>query len=234
MRRYQVYLEIDESGYCAAHVPELLGLYVFSDSKRRTLEMLPSMIKEYRLWLKRHGEAVRLGRVEFEIAEEKLGTCPRISGNQAALFSFDLIPPTKKEIRRWLRRAKWNRQEMLKAVSTLPDGILDRKEEGKRSIGEVLDHVANCDWWYVTRLGIKLPEDSPRDILAKLRWAREIATAALVSLAKESMTQIVVPTKYCGATRGEQWTARKVFRRLLEHEREHIENIKQIIAGYHQ
>jgi len=232
--KYQVYLEIDPDGYCAAHIPELLGLYVFSQSQKQTLRQLPGKIKEYQQWLKRHGEKVAAGKIEIEIREIKYGTCPRISGNRAAIFEFDLLPPTNKEIKTWLKRAAWNRQELKEIVAKLPDDVLDRKEKGKRSIRGVLHHVANCDWWYVSRLNIELDENGPKETFARLDWARKVATHALLNLSEKGKTQIIIPTKYCGSTRGEKWTARKVFRRLLEHEHEHIENIRETLSRFSQ
>jgi predicted RNase H-like HicB family nuclease len=232
MPKYQVYLEIDKDGYCAAHIPELLGFYTFSESPEKTLEKLTIEIKKHLNWLKKIGEKTKSGKIEYEIKEIQLGTCPRISGNKAALFTFDFFPPTNQEIKIWLKRAEGNRKELKEIVYKLPKEVLDWKEKNKRSIREVLNHIANCDWWYVSRLNKKLPENSPKEIFARLDWARKIAVNALLNLTEKEKSGIFVPTRYCGTTKGENWTARKVFRRFLEHEREHIENIKGILKRY--
>jgi hypothetical protein len=232
MPKYQICLEIDEDGFCAAHVPELLGLYICSESIGKTIRLLADKTRQYRLWLRRHGEYVKSGEVEFDVREIKFGTCPRLSGNKAALFSFDLDGPTNEEIKIWLRRARWNRQELMNLVRELNPATLDHKLKGKRSIREILHHIANCDWWYVSRLNVKLPENGPDDTFARLDWARGIAVKTLRNLTHYQKSSIFIPTKYSGTTRGEKWTERKVFRRMLEHEREHIENIQNILTKY--
>jgi len=230
MPQYNIYLEIDDDSFCAAHISELMGFYVCSKSLQNTIDQIPDKVQAYRRWLRQHGEKLAPGRIDYDFKEIIMGVCPRLSGNKAALFSFDLDPPTTAEIRAWLKRAQWNRQDLRALIQKIPPSLLDRKIKGKRSIREILHHIADCDWWYVSRLNIKLPENGPDEVLARLDWARRLAVNALRHLSSEQKHKIFVPTKHCGSTRGEKWTARKVFRRILEHEREHIENIEQTLA----
>jgi uncharacterized damage-inducible protein DinB/predicted RNase H-like HicB family nuclease len=236
MSAYRAYLEIDDQGWCMAHVPELLGCFILEKTQKKALDKLPEKIREYITWLKKNGEKItKPNKVKIKICEIQMGTCPRISGNKAATFSFDLIPQTSEKIKQVLRRMSYNRKELLAKTKELPDEVLDWKPDKKiRSIRETLSHVANCDWWYLSRfkdwkelytVAEKFP---PEKIFVKLDTMRKLAIQLLKNLSLEDRYRINVPKKYA-RHKDEVWTAGKMLRRFLEHEREHIETIDKAL-----
>jgi uncharacterized damage-inducible protein DinB len=245
--KYKVYLEVDKKGYCMAHLRELPGCFVWDKTQKRTLKRVPGAVKDYLIWLKKNGEKhlSEFGsieeipeKMEFKVMETKKGTCPLISGNKAALFSYDLIPPSNDFIKKCLRWMRYNREELLSQVKKLSDEILDFKlQKGIRSIRETLNHIANAEWWYLSRmkdyrelepLPYKCP---PEKIFDKLKQARELAVKILKNLSLEDREKINIPKKYA-KYKDENWTWGKVFRRFLEHEREHIETIDRTLKLY--
>jgi len=239
MRKYQVYLEINNKGYYMAHVRELPGCFVWDKTETKTLKKLPEAIKDYLIWMKKNGEN-KLSvskKIEFEIVETQKGTCPVISGSKAALFSYDLIPPTNSFIKRCLKWMRYNRKELLDRVKKLSDEVLDWKpNKDKRSIRETLNHVANAEWWYLSRMKdyqelYTLPYEykcPPGKIYEKLKKTRELAIKILKNLSQIDRNKINIPKKYA-KYKNEKWTFGKVLRRFLEHEREHIETIDKTL-----
>jgi len=239
MSVYRVYLEIDDQGWCMAHVPEFLGCFILEKTQNKALDKLPEKIKEYVSWLKKNGEKIaKPKKIEMKICEIQMGTCPRISGNKAAIFSVDLIPPSDKKIKQVLRWMGYNRKELLTKTKRLSDEVLDWKPDRKtRSIRETLSHVANCDWWYLSRLKdwrklYTVPQEYPRrKIFEKLETMRKLAIQILKSLSPKDRYRINIPKKYA-RHKDEVWTAGKMLRRFLEHEREHIETIDRALSKY--
>jgi len=247
MDKYKVYLEVDKKGFCMVHIRELPGCFVWDKTKRKALKKLPQAIKDYLIWLKKNGEEnlSEFGsvgkipkKIEFEVVETKKGTCPVISGNKAALFSYDLIPPSNDFIRKCLRGMRYNRKELLDRVKKLTDEVLDFKPDKKiRSIRETLNHIANAEWWYLSRmkdyrkldpLPYKCP---PEKILDKLKKTRELAIKILKNLSLEDRERINIPKKFA-KYKDEKWTWGKCLRRFLEHEREHIGTIDKTLKLY--
>lgn len=222
-----------------AHVPELLGCFSLEKTRKKALNKLPQKIWEHISWLKKNGEKIaQPKKIEIEICEIQMGTCPRISGSKAAIFSFDLIPPSDKKLKQVLRRMGYNRKELLAKTKKLSNEVLDWKPNKKtRSIRETLSHVANCYWWYLSRLKdwkklYSVPEKYPPEkIFEKLDAMRTLAIQILRNLSLEDRYRINIPKKFA-RHKDEVWTAGKMLRRFLEHEREHIETIDKALLRY--
>jgi len=222
-----------------AHIVELPGCFVWDKTKSKALKKLPQAIKEYLIFLKKNGEVnLRVPKkIEFEVVETKKGSCPVISGNKAALFSYDLIQPSNDFIKKCLRWMRYNRKELLDRVKKLSDEVLDWRPNKKiRSIRETLNHIATAEWWYLSRLRdfkelypvIGYPQDK---IFEKLKKNREIALKILKNLSPKDRKRINIPKKYA-RYKDEKWTAKKILRRFLEHEREHIGTIDKSLKLY--
>ena len=103
---------------------------------------------------------------------------------------------------------------------------------------QVLRHIGNAEQWYVSRL--VPPDELPAewDDDENLHWyeflkmERETALACLRKLTDQQRSEVFFPKTW---TRNpdEPWTVRKVVRRFLEHEREHIEQIRDSLVEYH-
>jgi len=239
MDKYKVYLEIDRKGCCMAHVRELLGCFVWDKTQKKALEKVPEGVRSYLSFLKKNGEKnVKVTKkIEFEVVENRKGTCPVISGSKAALFSYDLLPPSQAFINQCILRMGYNRKELVKRVGKLSKEILDwRPDKKTRSIRETLNHIANCDIWYLSRLNnfkelCSVHEYPNAKIFEKLKENREIAVRVLRKLSPEDRNKINIPRKWTNY-KDEKWTAGKMLRRFLEHEREHIGTIDKTLSRY--
>ena len=211
-----------ESGYdvvwAFAHVPELLGCFSKEKKREMALERLPERIQSYLSWLKTRGESVSLsGEITVTITEEF--NCFMVGDYEVgACFEADRKPASRDEIQIAQMRMGWNREELLAKVAYLPTQVLDEKPAGSaRSLRQVLNHLAGAELWYIDRIKSNVPsfKSFPEDAFARLSSIRDFVITELLNLSEEELSKIVVRDN-------EEWTARKVLRRLLEHEREHL------------
>ena len=108
-------------------------------------------------------------------------------------------------------------------VKDLPEETIDWKvNEDAFSIREILCHLAEADLWYTDRL-----KRWPEAPLFRLAAARGVALERLRDLSEEKRASVTT-------FGGEEWTPRKVMRRMLEHEREHIHEIRELLAAKQQ
>jgi uncharacterized damage-inducible protein DinB len=129
-----------------------------------------------------------------------------------------IMPNEAEQLVQWL---EVSRDELLETVSKLPKGAVDWKPNpNMMSIGEILNHVADFDWWYVQRL-----HDWPTETFERLAATRALVTQSLRNLNDAERGRVT--THY-----GEEWTARKIARRALEHEREHLQQIRDLAERY--
>jgi predicted RNase H-like HicB family nuclease/uncharacterized damage-inducible protein DinB len=239
VRRYCVYLESDDSGRCMAHVLDLPGCFVRASGRDAALDMVPSAIRDYHAWLCRHGEPAPPGGEPFEIevAEEIGGTGPFDPGDAAALFSADREPVTSETMRDCFRLMACSRADLLALVRGLPDEVLDwQADPDSLSIRRLLRHVGNAEEWYVSR--VVSPEALPPEwqhdedlpIFEFLEMERRTALESLEWLTEAERSEVFHPTHWTERPE-EPWTARKVLRRFLEHEREHTAQARELLAG---
>jgi uncharacterized damage-inducible protein DinB len=141
-----------------------------------------------------------------------------------AFFRSDLLPLSAEEIQKALQIYDWQREELLAGVETLPKDLLSRQFEGQRwTIEGILEHIARVERWYFSRLGfeISLPDDCS-DPLQLLTLSAEGVRRSLPET--EGWDQVFEHQQ-------EKWSARKLTRRLLWHQRDHIDHIRELAQG---
>ena len=122
------------------------------------------------------------------------------------------------------------RVELLGITNDLPGEVLEwQPAPGEWSIEGVLRHVAAAERWYLTRIlnSSTLTHFKPlKSIWARLDAVRALALERLAELSEAELSAVVADKS------GELWSARKVFRRCLEHEREHTDHISKVLEQY--
>jgi len=111
---------------------------------------------------------------------------------------------------------------------------------GKWTIDETLRHIANAEEWYVSRLGLKAqreleafveglrPDEGRQTVLGRMNATRQGVYHALDSAHERGVPGVFRRRAYT-RHKEEEWTFRKVLRRFVEHEREHIGTIRKVI-----
>ena len=215
-----------------AFVPDCPGCWVFGRTKERALKKVRIAVNEWFKWLKKHGEKIPQlsDEVEIEIAGMlQVDYSPAEAGKPEPLFWSEVLPVKKDDIRRSIQLMEYSRRDLLNAVSNLTGKQLSFKPPNEpRTMRNCLKHIAIVEPWYITRLNIDLPENYPEDVFEFLDHARELVVNSLRNLPKEKMRGIFQPDKYKSPT-CDLWTARKVLRRLEDHERLHTKYIQRLL-----
>lgn len=149
---------------------------------------------------------------------------PALANKPEPLFWSEMRPVGQWEIERTLRLMRAARTDLLHLMQRVGARVYDyRPPFGPRSIGETLVHIANAEWWYVTRLEIDLPTRLPKDPIARLARARALVEDAILHLTRERRHGVCQPVRHTAASSrvASLWTARKVLRRFVDHERLH-------------
>ena len=240
MSRYPIYLEVTDS-LCMAHILDLPGCTLRAPSRTETLARLPAAILDHLAWLRRHGEPIPPADdpVEIEVAGESHGFGPFDPDDTAALFPPDRVPLTPAEMEAYFRLMAHARADLLSLVEPLPDDLLDRQPDPDSwAIRRILRHIGNAEEWYVSRLvpPDTLPPEWEHDdelpVFEFLAMERRTAIDRLRRLTAEELAVVVYPTCWTNHP-DEPWTARKSFRRAVEHEREHTGQIQEMLMWNH-
>jgi len=219
------------------HILALPGCCVRGKGREEVLYALPKAVREYHAWLHRHGEGLRKKdtEVSFDVVEEVVGTGPFDPGDAAALFSAERSPVTSDDIEDCLRLMSYSRSDLLHLVGSLPDEVLDWRERRTAfSLRILLRHVGNAEEFYISRLlePDRLPQEWTADdrlpILEFLNLERRGCTECLRTLDERQRSEVFRPVHFTYHPE-EEWTAAKVLRRFVEHEREHTMQAQEIL-----
>jgi predicted RNase H-like HicB family nuclease/uncharacterized damage-inducible protein DinB len=218
-----------------AFVPDCPGCWVFGRTKKRALHKVRIAVVEWFKWLKKHGGKIShlSNELEIEIAEMlQVDYNPVKAGKPEPLFWSEVLPVKREDIKRTIQMMDYSRKDLLDLVSNLTAKQLSFKPPNEpRTIRNCLKHIAIVEPWYITRLNINLPENYPKDVFEFLDHTRELVVNSLRNLAKEKMRGVFQPNKYKSPT-CDLWTARKVLRRLVDHERLHTQYIQKVLKMY--
>ena len=225
------------SGGVGAFVPVCPGCWVFGRTTDRALMKVKMAIAEWFDWLEKHGEHISPEMKDFEVdvAEMlRVSYNPVEAGKPEPLFWSEVLPVTKKDIERTLRLMKYSREDLLKLVSNFSDECLDwAPPDRPRTIRNCLRHIAYVEPWYITRLNVEMPTKYPRDVYKMLNYTRNIVVNFLKNMPRDKMRGVFQPEKDKSPTCN-LWTARKVLRRLVDHERLHTKYVQKMLQIYNK
>jgi len=215
------------------HVLTLPGCFVRGADRQTALAALPSEIEAFLGWLEQKGIHPQNTAREWELVEEQQGLAPFESGDDAALFQLDLLPPEDAELESYLRVSEAIREDLLALTVPLPLEERKAPRPGTRTIEEILWHVAHAEEWYISRLGI-IPELQAFDAFPGTLFEYLAAVRSLAQKRFRSLTPLERATLYrfpeYTSHPDEPWNLRKALRRMIEHEREHTANIRIILS----
>jgi predicted RNase H-like HicB family nuclease/uncharacterized damage-inducible protein DinB len=214
MTHYRVFLEmsaeaLEEGGYLA-HVPELIGCIARGKTKEQAIENIRDSIAAYLTLLRNRGISVPAPTETVELD---------ITQTESLTFEPDYEPLSDQELDDLWHIQTASRELLLETLSEMPSSDLNwRHEPQSWSVRNVLEHMARADLWYASRL--------EENALAELTWrlgaTRELVMNQLHNLPGNARGRV---TRH----EGEDWTPRKVARRMLEHEQEHLQQIREIL-----
>jgi predicted RNase H-like HicB family nuclease/uncharacterized damage-inducible protein DinB len=215
MTKYLVYIETKGDPVTAkgpvAHVPALPGASARGQTVAEAKEKIREALEAYLTLLHDVGEPVSKADDDLHLEFEEVDTT-------TFLTDYDALRPNEMEMLfRWLAIS---RQELMDLVKGLPAEAFDWKlDDDTVSIREILCRLAEADLWYTDRL-----KRWPEAPLFRLAAARGVALERLRALTEAERANVTV-------YEGDEWTPRKIMRRMLEHEREGIAQIRALLAA---
>ena len=194
--RYPAYLEVGPGGHALALVFALPGVSVRARTPEAALAALPAAIADELTRLRAAGRALPTDpaaeAIEIVETERIAVTSDVVDGATSALFRYELRPTRPEDVALALDRLALAREELLRAPE-----------------GPHLAELADAEWWLLSRLGNRAPANLPPATEPRARFdaVREQTIERLTHLLPGDHERHAV-------FGGEQWTTRKVLRRL--------------------
>jgi predicted RNase H-like HicB family nuclease len=226
---FRLALEDIEPNHWVAYALDLPGCFSSATNPETALAQAKEIISQHLFWLSSHDPVFSAFTtvVEVEIVEQFHSYESTLEPGYLvnAFFEDDRKPLSFWEVGTALRLMSWSRVDLLDLVHSPKDYQLSQQISGEKfySVMGVLQHIANAENWYFDRLGLGIDHESlPEEIFERLRAVRKNAKDQLVRLVGDSR----VESESC-----EAWSARKVVRRMLWHERDHTFHIRKMLMS---
>jgi len=233
--RLNVGLENGADGRPLAWALDYPGCFAYgAGGPEAVINMAPAFVA-FKSWVARHTSEswltdiqavdVRLAEVwEVYNIDSDYNATPDGEYEVNAWFRHDWKPLTRVDVRRGLQVLSFARADLLESVKDLPGEILDLTYPQERwSIRGVLGHIAKAEWWYLDRLEMagSARGSLPQEIFEQLAAVRSQLEKVLPDLEGVDLVRGV---------QGEIWSPRKLLRRAIWHELDHIEHIRKLLA----
>jgi hypothetical protein len=240
-RVYRCGIAIREDGVDAV-VFDLPGCQTQVANRDDAVAVLPVVIAEHLAWLDGHGQVTRDAfPFAVEVVEEV--DVPSLAGvaDGEFLFADDLRPVSRGEVEEALLRLAFARRDLLAVVRGLPDAVLDWRPPSaalrtdpwapeRRSIRDVLGHLAAADTYYAFNVGAAPPPLLSDAARADLFGQRDRAVQRYRSLSEADLAARFEKRQPWQTRGAEHWTVRKALRRAIGHERFHCREVEQRLA----
>jgi predicted RNase H-like HicB family nuclease len=205
----------------AAWVLDLLGCVSTGRSELAALEGVPEAIDAYLEHARELGAIAPNGDVD--VVERFEGRWEGDYEVNAFFRQADLAPATAPEVSFATALLDRTRAALLAAASEAGPG-----GEGDRDVDDVLRHVAKVEWWYGTRLD-EVPQHEPAG--ANVRDAHELLAEVRGALLRR-FARFPALGAIVRGHQEERWTARKILRRAIYHELDHVLELeRRVIVG---
>jgi predicted RNase H-like HicB family nuclease len=203
-----------EGSYWLAHVPILRGCIASGKTRDEAIANARRAFRAYRELLDARGVSIEhwkdLDPETFEVRELPADR----------VVPEDVGPLEEHELRDFLHQFEASRAALLSELRQIPPEEMERKPtETMWSVREALEHVMVSEAEFLSRLE-KWPSDPFNTMQAIHRMAFQRFT--IMEPADTALDHMVM---------GRRWTTRKVMRRILEHEYEHLLHIREIVAA---
>ena len=226
-------LEDNIEGQIMAWALDYPGCFAFGNDEPEALIQLPRALLQYELWIKDHTSHpwIDFTNIDVRVVErfttfhmgEDYKPAPAGEGYEVnAWFTDDWRPLSSDEIEQALLIFRWQRDELLAGLATLEPAVLTREHPDERwNILGIARHIANAELWYLSRMD--LTSLSRQDLPQELEERLSQTAAQIMKVFPDFVDQVKVIGKL-----GEFWSYRKLVRRILYHQRDHIEHIKAL------
>jgi len=230
MTLIQVGLENKVEGRTLAWALDFPGVFTYGSDDAEALMRMPREMLRFESWLNLRADEpwVELDGLDMHIDETfEVFPIPVDTDTYEvnAFFRSDLVPLTEEDVRKAVLIYNWQREELLAGVETLPKELLKHEFEDQRwTIEGILEHVARVEKWYFSLLGFEFHQPYESG-----------APFSLLALSAEETNHFLAELTGFDQVfehHQEKWSARKLVRRLLWHQRDHIDHIRDLAKRY--
>jgi predicted RNase H-like HicB family nuclease len=210
-----IYVQPDPvDGTFTAHVLELPGCNARGGSRDDAVSRVKQSFRDYLALLASRGMSVEhwkgLDVETFEVKDPEVRN----------VFPEDFRPMDEHELRDFLHQMEASRSALLAQVRGLSSEQLERRPTPSTwSVREALEHVMGTEVALLAKL-----EKWPGNEFAALQAVHRMAFQRFTVMDPED-------TAIDHTVLGRRWSTRKVMRRILEHEYEHLGHVKEIVTA---
>jgi predicted RNase H-like HicB family nuclease len=212
MSEATIYVIPGGDGYFGARVPALPGVNASGKTREEAIANARKAFRAYRDLLEARGVSVEHWK---DIDPDTLP----VEDATSTLYPGEDTPLQEHEVRDFLHQFEASRAALISLVKGLSAPQLEKKPtEATWSVREALEHVMSADMEFLAKL-----EKWPDDPFGALQATHRVAFQRF---------SVMEPGDWVDhSIMGSRWTTRRVMRRMLEHEFEHYEHIKEIMAA---
>lgn len=225
--RYRVAIEDIEPNHWVAWVLDLPGCFSSARSADEAIAYTPLRINSYYKWLGSHHPTLKAPQEPPEIDVIETFHSYMAEGERDyrvnAFFEDDRRPLNYWEVVVALRLLTWTRLDLWNLLRPLTQEQMEQAIPGEKSnsIAKIVGHIARVEASYFSHLELGPdPQQLPQNPLSRL-----------VSVRAHTRRQIpwMIGRRRTARVHGELWSARKIIRRTLWHERDHTAHIAKLL-----
>jgi predicted RNase H-like HicB family nuclease len=208
-----IYVRQGSEGYWLGGVPAFPGCNASGKTRDEAIANTRTAFRAYRELLEARGVSTE------HVKDVDPDALKAEDAPPSGMLPGDDRPLEEHEIRDFLHQFEASRAALISLVKGLSAPQLEKKPtETMWSVREALEHIMSADVEFVAKL-----EKWPDDPFGALQATHRIAFQRF---------SVMEPGDWVDHTvMGRRWTTRRVMRRMLEHEFEHYEHIKEIMAA---
>jgi hypothetical protein len=231
MITYPIYLESGpRMKTTMIHVPALLGCTAHAGTTQDALQFAPAAVGEFLTYLRSHGEIVDPDApFTLSIAAHVMEGSWIGYGDPASGFPPDFEPLNHHDLQQYLNRLKYMNTDIVDSIKDFThDQLVAIPPDHHRPLYGILEHVTSSQIVYLRYLvgpiesvnaAAKAISPDPANLASKLTTLFMVLHSRLSALTTEEQQKTV---QHGIVT----WTARRCFRRSLEHAYEHLLEIR--------
>lgn len=213
MTEAKIYATEAQPGYFLAIIPILPGCVASGKTRDEAIAKARRVFHDYRALLEAHGVAIDHWK---DLDAE---TLPVGELENAPLVPGEDRPFEEHEIRDFIHQYEASRAAVMALVSKLTVDRLEQKpNDDTWSVRQALEHMMTTDIALLSRL-----EKWPADPLSSYQGVHRLIIQRFSVMEPDDWRDHTIM--------GRRWTTKRVMRRLLEHEFEHYQHIREIIAA---
>ena len=213
MTEPKIYATESQPGYWLAMIPVLPGCIASGKTREEAIAKAKGAFREYRALLEAHGVAIDHWKdIDPDtLSVDESWTPPLVPGEDR--------PFEVHELRDFLHQYEASRAAVIALVRRIsPEDLEKKPDDATWSVRQALEHMMTTDIALLSRIET---------------WTDDPFTAyqAVHRLIVQRFS-VMEPDDWRDHTiSGRRWTSKRVMRRLLEHEFEHYNHIREILAA---